>query len=251
MHGECTTNPGADCFERTSHVALLAKLPEASVVHVVNIVATDAGTALRHFARHGLVVARFAGDTFVSSVEREGGLFVVIETPGPPRRGVVAGFAPRPKRQLVLVIFLVAGDTRRIRVLESGGHVALLAFDADMLAEQREAGQTMVDPGYLPVAFVVTGFTFPAFLSFVRVILFMAGDAGSLQLLLEQESRVATVALGLDVLAAQDEFGVAVVIKFHGLPAFFHVAGLAPLAKATLVTFTVIVGFMARHACCF
>ena len=151
----------------------------------------------------------------------------------------------------MLVILLVTGNTRRIRVLEGGSHVALLAFDAGVLAEQRETGQAVIDLGHLPVALVVTAFTLPALLAFVLVVFLVTGDTGGFELVLEQESRVATVALGLDMLAAQDKFCVAAVIKFHGLPAFFHVAELALSAKAALVTFTVIVGFMTRHARCF
>ena len=244
MHGECTTNPGTDVFERTGHMALLAKLPKTAVVHVVYIVAADAGAALRHFARHGLVVTCGTGNAFMSAVEHEGCLRVVVEAPCFPRQRVVAGLAAGAEREFVLVIFFVTGNASRVGVLEGGGHVALLAFDAYVLAEQRETSQAVIDLGGLPVAFVMAGLALPAFLALVLVVLFVAGDAGSLQLFLEKESGMAAVAPGLGVLAAQDELGVAIVIEFHVFPAFFQVTGLAFRAEATTVAFLFVVGFV-------
>src|SRR5512134_3074116 len=110
-------------------------------MHVVGIVTADAGAALRHLSRHGFVVAGIAGDVFMTTVEPECGLFVVVETPGLPRGGVMAGFAARPQLVLVLVVLLVAADAGDAGVLEGRRKMALFAFDLDMLAEQREAGQ--------------------------------------------------------------------------------------------------------------
>ena len=85
-------------------------------MHIVDLMTTDTGAAQRHFSRHGFVVAGVAGEAIVSAVELEGSLLVVIEAPGLPRQGVVAGFAARPERVLVLVVFLVTGDARRLQL---------------------------------------------------------------------------------------------------------------------------------------
>ena len=57
-----------------------------------------------------------------------------------------------------------------------------------------------------------------------------------------------TVTLGLDVLAAQDEFGVAVVVEGRNAPIFFGVAVFALRAEPPLVALAVIVGLVARDA---
>ena len=71
----------------------------------------------------------------------------MIKAPGLPRQGVMAGFAARPQRVLMFVVFLMAADTRDTCVLEGRCRVALLAFNVGMLAQQREAGQPMVNLG--------------------------------------------------------------------------------------------------------
>ena len=96
----------------------------------------------------------------------------------------MAGLATRSQLVLVLVIFFMTGDAGNARVLEGGRQVALLALDLGMLAEQREAGQAVIDLAGLPVTLVVTGFAFFAFLTLVLVVLLVAGDARRLQLFL-------------------------------------------------------------------
>src|SRR3989344_1564686 len=94
----------------------------------------------------------------------------------------MAGLATRSQLVLVLVIFFMTGDAGDARVLEGGRQGALLALDLGMLAEQREAGQAVIDLAGFPVTLVVTGFAFFAFLALVLVVLLVAGDARRLQL---------------------------------------------------------------------
>ena len=150
----------------------------------MRVMAADAGVALRHLSRHGFVVTGITSYAFMTAVELERGLPVVVEAPGFPRQGVVTGLAARSKLVFVCVVLLVTGDAGNAGVLEGRRFVAFLAFNLGVLAQQREAGQSMVDPGHLPVTLVVTGLAFVAFLALVFVVLFVAGDAGSLQFFL-------------------------------------------------------------------
>ena len=59
---------------------------------------------------------------------------------------------------------------------------------------------------------------------------------------------MAALAFGLDVLATQRVFCVAVMVEACDGPVLFGVAGLALLAEAPLVTFLVVVGLVAGHA---
>ena len=172
----------------------------------------------------------------------------MIEAPFLPRQGVVAGFAARSQLVLVLVVFLMTGDAGYIRVLEGGCQVALLALDLGVFAEQRETGQAVIDFAVFPVTLVVAGLAFLAFLAFMFVVLFMAGDAGRRQLVLEQRAGVTGFALGHGMLAAQGILGVPVVIKFRGLPAFFDVTGFTFVTEFTLVSIAVVIFLMAGDA---
>ena len=172
----------------------------------------------------------------------------MFESPVLPRQGVVAGFATWSELVLVFVVFLVTGDTGNVRILEGGRQVALLALDIGMLSEQREAGQAVIDLADFPVAFVVAGFAFLAFLTLVFVVLLMASDADCWQLVLEQWAGVTGFALGGGMFATQGIFGIPVVIESSGLPAFLDVTGFAFVAKATLVAFLVVVGAMTGDA---
>ena len=172
----------------------------------------------------------------------------MIETPVLPRQGVVTGFAARSELVLVLVVFLMTGDAGYTRVLEGGRQVTLLALDLGMLAEQREAGQAVINLAGFPVTLVVTGLTFPAFLAFMFVVLFMAGDASRRQLVLEQWAGVTGFALGFGMFAAQGVFGIPVVIKSGGFPAFLDVTGFAFVAEFTLVSIAIIIFLMAGDA---
>ena len=172
----------------------------------------------------------------------------MIEAPGFPRQGVVAGFAARSQRVFVLIVFLVAGDAGNARVLEGGRQVAFLALDLGMHAEQREAGQAVIDLAGFPVTLVVTGFAFFTFLALVLVVFLVTGDAGRWQLVLEQRTGVTGFALGFGMFAAQGVFSIPVVVERSSLPAFLDVTGFAFVAESPLVALLVVVGAMTGDA---
>lgn len=134
MYRDCTADSRSDLLKRTGYVTLLTEFSKATIVHVVDLVAADAGAAQCYFSWHGFVVTGIAGNTRVSPVQNECGLFVVIETPGLPRQSVMTGFTARPKRVLMFVVFLMTADAGNTCVLEGRRGVALLAFDAGVLA---------------------------------------------------------------------------------------------------------------------
>lgn len=50
-------------------------------MHIVGVVAADAGAALRHLSRHGFDMAGVAGQALVGAIELVGSLPVVVEAP--------------------------------------------------------------------------------------------------------------------------------------------------------------------------
>src|SRR3990167_1208155 len=83
----------------------------------------------------------------------------------------------------------------------------------------------MVESGGLPVLLHMTGFAFVAessLMAFLVVVGAMAGDARRLKFFRVQESGVAALAFGLDVLAAQWVFCVAVMVKGRDRPILFR-----------------------------
>ena len=71
MYRGRTADPSTDLLKRTGYVAPLAEFSKATIVYVVDLVAADAGAALRHFSWHGFVMAGVAGETRVLAVQRE------------------------------------------------------------------------------------------------------------------------------------------------------------------------------------
>ncbi len=160
-------------------MTLLAKLSEAAVVHVIDLVTTDTGAVQRHFSWHGFVVAAIASQMLVCAIELIGCLFVVIEAPCFPRRGVMTSFATWSQLVFMFIVFFVTRNASDARVLESGSYMALLAFHSRVLAEQRETRQAVIDLAGFPIAFVVAAFAFLAFLSFVLVVFLVTSEASA------------------------------------------------------------------------
>ena len=129
--------------------------------------------------------------------------------------------------------------------------MAGLALSRDVLATQNVFRVAIVvEGGGLPVLLHVTGLALVAeapLVAFLVVVGLVAGDARRLEFFQVQESGVASLAFGLDVLAAQNVFRVAVMVKGGNGPILLGVAGLALVAEAPLMAFLVVVGFMAGY----
>ena len=130
---------------------------EAPVVRVVRAMAGDAARRHGAFVR-GLAMAVPATEPFVRPGQTETGLPRVVELPEPPAVRVVAGAACRPERAAVHILAPVAVDALVGGLAIGAARMAVLAGDADVQPDQREARQVMVEPHRIaPSRFAVTG----------------------------------------------------------------------------------------------
>ena len=222
--------------------------PKAAIMYVVLGMAIGAGGGCRQLLALGrCLVALVAADAFMATGQLEVGATVVVEIPDLPVTCVMAGFALRAELEFVYVLLQVARDAGGIGILESRGQVALLAFHLVMLAQQRELGFVVVEPGGLfPRLGVVAILAALTLLAFVLVVLLVTGITRGLQLLFVQLALVAGVAFHALVLVQQRELGVFVMVEFaRGLPVALDVASLALGAKITLVLVIGLVTFVA------
>ena len=87
----------------------------------------------------------------------------------------------------------------------------------------------------------MAGFAFLAFLPFMLVVLFMAGNAGHLQLVSIKVTFVATDALHFPVLEQQFVFGALVMIELDFLPAFLDMTGFTFRPEAAFMLVVLLV----------
>ena len=109
-------------------------------------------------------------------------LFVVIESPAGPAVRIVTCGAIRTEAAF-MVLVLVASRAGPGHILERGRAMAILAGDHRMQANQRKAGQIVVEGDLLPPAcFIVALLALCAELSGMRIIFLVAGHASRAQL---------------------------------------------------------------------
>lgn len=152
-------------------VTALALATEAAAVNVIIVVAARAAARQAERAVHWSAMAGKAIDALVAAVEPEAGLAVVVKLPALPVDRVVAGLASRSKSQLVRVVLAVAGNALSLGILEGRREVAILALDLDVLAEQREACESVIKARIGPAALTVAAPALPSFLALVLVVL--------------------------------------------------------------------------------
>ncbi len=112
-----------------------------------------------------------ASEVFVTAVEFEFGLLVMIENPYSPPVGVMARCTILSQRCFVFVVSRVAGITGGFGVLIGCGQVALLAGRGSMQANERKAGQVMVENHFLrPAGLLVTAIALLTLLAAVDVV---------------------------------------------------------------------------------
>ena len=149
----------------------LALATESATVNVVVVMTTCAAAGQAERAIHWPAMAGKAIDTLVPAIESEARLAVVVKLPALPVDRVVAGLAFRSESQLVRVVLSVAGNALGLGILESRREVAILALDLDMLAEQREACESVIKARIGPAAFSMAAPALPSFLALVLVVL--------------------------------------------------------------------------------
>jgi hypothetical protein len=114
--------------------------------------------------------------------------------------------------------------------------VALLAWDDGVLPKKRKAREIVIEGHLLtPARLVVTLLADRPKLAGVGVVLFVTGDAGCSEFVLEEIAGVASFAGGARVFALQRKFRRARMIEAHRLPLRGLVAGLAFRSVAALV----------------
>src|SRR5210317_871853 len=118
---------------------------ELAVVNVIGPVTIATAVAGLLHCLQRLPMACVAGDRDVGTVEREVCQRVVVELPGLPVDGVVAGCAVAGVASLVRIFFRVAIDAQLRGVPEAMRFVARLTSCIGMPAQQRKAGQVMVE----------------------------------------------------------------------------------------------------------
>lgn len=159
------------------NMANLALDAEPAVMNVIRGMARKTGP--RRLDRLGFcfLVTIFALDLGMLAGQHEARRRM-IEIPGFPRTGGVAGFALLAVAAFVLVVLLVTTVTAQRRVLEGWRQVTLFAFNLGVTAGQCEARLVVIEGRVLPFLFVVATLTFVAELAFVLVILLVASNAG-------------------------------------------------------------------------
>src|SRR5664279_2816806 len=225
--------PRLDRLEGRTHVALLALPAVAAFMGVVLRVAADALRRRENAPFHGPAVTGAADRALVLAVEDEFRPRVVVEIPGLPAARVVALLAAGAQRLLVLVVLDVAGVAVALRAPEQRARVTHPALHLRVSAEQRKAGQAVVERRRrLPCLLVVALRACLAQLTFVLVVLAVAGTA-VLRRLLVVRRLVAGAALGLLVLAQERKCRPGMV-EARLLPVALVVALLAGLAQRAL-----------------
>lgn len=179
-HGSVRPRP-VECRRR---VTLLALRTEAAGVHIVRGVtgAADHG-GLTHVLR--LNVALAATDLRVCTGQRKPRARRVIEFPQLPSVGRVTGRALLAQRALVNVVLRMAANALMWRLLEALRRVTLAACDDCVQAQERKAGEVVIEGHVLPVGRVVTLFALAAESATVRLIRPMAtGTVGRERMIL-------------------------------------------------------------------
>lgn len=150
-------------------------------------------------------VTALAGEPLVGTGQGEAGPRRVVEAPGGPGVRVVAALTGLPELPLVAVVVGMAGTAARLRVPVGRRRVTGLAGGDRVHAEQRKAGEVVVEADLLPPAgLTVAAAAIAALLTAVGVVGPMAGHAvAGERLLVDRRSLFGTWS-GVRCVAASD-----------------------------------------------
>lgn len=206
----------------------MAPLATAAIRSRVDVGTPMAAVAIRRqfeVRRRLDVVTGLTNHLFMSAGERIFGLPRMVKAPPRPSVRVVTICATRTKFRLMEV--LVTLFTNHRFVLVGRRPVAFLAGDRRMQTDQRKARDLVVERNaFPPIHIVVAALAALTQLSFVGILLAMAGVARSRKLVPIEIAGVAGVALYFFVRAAKRVFGL-VVVKTCRLPLNLIMTGLA------------------------
>jgi len=199
------------------------------------VTVTAAATETRHRGKR-LSMAVIATNSCVRAVQREIGLYIVIELPLQPVNRVVARGAVVLEATVVRIVLAVTIHTFLRRILEYVRLVTGIAFLATVLAEQREACQIVIKEHVLrPRHIVVAVLALDALRAEVRVVFLVAGIASRRQRNFEDRFDMACLTLECFMRAMNFMVGIDIVIKHDASPVSRDVAGLTNIAKVPVV----------------
>ena len=167
----------------------------------------------------------FANNLFMSAGQRVFGLPRMVKTPSWPSVWIVTIRAARTKLRLMEI--LVALFTSRRFVLVGRRTVTFLAGYRRMQTDQRKVRDLVIERNaFPPINIVVTALATLSQLSFVGILLAMAGVARNRKLVPIKIAGVAGVAPDFLVRTAKRVFGF-IVVKTYRLPLDLIMTGLA------------------------
>lgn len=152
-------------------LALNSKIPFVFVIFLVTGQTIGLQLILEQIALVAAGTLYFA----VLPAQRVFGFLAVIEDDFFPLFFNVAGLTLGTKAALVFVVFLMARIALCRRILELLISMALRTFHFDMLTEQFEMSLVVIEPGSLPVFFLMALDTVRAQSTFVFIIFLVAG----------------------------------------------------------------------------
>lgn len=217
-------------------VAAIAFVTHPFAVRIIISMAADTSDR-RQFNFGGLLVAGFAQGDFMGALQGEVGHLVMIELGILPILVIVAFFAIGTVASLVTVVFLVAADARHRRLFDASvGTMAACTRRGSVRAKQGKARFLgVIEFHILPIARCVAIGAGGSALTFVRVVLGVAGDAGFLRFANRVVGAVAACARRSSMLAQQRERCVAIVVERRRFPVGRVMAGRAIGAARSLV----------------
>lgn len=213
-------------------LALAAVLPQ---VHVILRVAVRARGIELHLVR-GLLVTVSTDELGVCAGEREMCLLAVVELPDAPAIGGVAAGAVAAQATFVKIIWPMAVDATGAGILVRARDVTLLARHRHVQADEREAGQVVIEVrAGTPALRRVTLSAVDSEFSGVDVAGAVTAEAIRRELLARDIGRMASMAGHFLVQSLERPPSIARVIERCRQPFLVAVAGLALVAEAARV----------------
>ena len=223
-------------LERLRRVTPAAVETEFTVVDIIRTMTIGAPASKPGLRRQRPAVTAGAANFEMCALQGKVCLPVVVKLPLQPVHRVVTEGAVLRKAILVRIGFAMAFDALRRRVAEHMRFMARVALLVRVRAQQRKAGQAVVEedlvrPGILVVAIEAVG----ALGTVVRVVFFVAGKTVGLRFYLEDRLDMTGLALNQLVRTVQHVVRVGVVLEENRRPRLGGMAGIAGGAEMTVV----------------
>lgn len=141
----------------------------------------------------------------------------------------MTAFALRTQTPFMHIVLVMAGDARRLGVLELRRHVAFITRHLNVHPHQGKARKAVIEGGTFPAAGIMARLAFLTLLAFVHVVFLVTGKTG-IGRVLEFLVLVAAVAFNIPVLAHESKSRLAMIEPVF-LPVTLAMAIAALLAQ--------------------